>query len=217
MKTIITTVLLTLFSCAMGYAQTENNETQVQTIFGSGAKVTGWFIDFNNSYSQLNGHNAHLPGLAGGVIVNRNFKIGLIGKSLTCHETYLKYDDIFDEPVYLVGGHAGLFLEASPIDNKVVHISIPFVIGGGGAEYLSAETYPEIDDDGEMDYCQRQMSTSPYWVVEPGANIEVNVTGFMRLYAGYSYRWMMGLNLANTESNAFNGSNFNFGIRFGKF
>jgi hypothetical protein len=39
----------------------------------------------------------------------------------------------------------------------------------------------------------------------------------MRLYAGYSYRWMMGLKLENTDANAFNGSNFNFGIRFGKF
>ena len=43
-------------------------------------------------------------------------------------------------------------------------------------------------------------SFSPYWVVEPGANIEVNVTGFMRMYAGYSYRWMMGLNLENTSA-----------------
>jgi hypothetical protein len=53
-------------------------------------------------------------------------------------------------------------------------------------------------------------------VVEPGANIEVNVARFMRIYAGYSYRWMMGLDLANTSHSALNGSNFNFGVRFGK-
>jgi hypothetical protein len=41
MKTIIATFLITLFTCALGYAQTENNEAQVQTIFGGGAKVTG--------------------------------------------------------------------------------------------------------------------------------------------------------------------------------
>ena len=216
MKTIITTVLIILFAGSFGYAQDEKTDDEVQTLFGSGAKVTGWFIDFNNSYSKLNGHNAHLPGFAGGVIMNKNFKLGLIGKSLTCHETYLQYDDIFEEPVYLVGGHGGLFFEASPIDNKTVHISIPFVIGFGGAEYHSVNSYPEIDDDGELEDCHLKMSTSPYWVVEPGVNVEVNVTGFMRLYAGYSYRWMMGLNLENTNANAFNGSNFNFGIRFGK-
>jgi hypothetical protein len=216
MKTIITTVLLTLFICALGYAQTENNENEVQSIFGGGAKLTGWWVDFNNSYSQLNGQNAHLPGISGGVIMNHNFKIGFIGKSLTCHETYLKYDNIFDEPVYLVGGHGALYFEASPIDNKVVHISLPLIIGGGGAEYISQDMYPEIEDEGEIDYCRKHMSSSPYWIAEPGANIEINVTGFMRLYAGYSYRWMMGLNLANTESNALNGHNFNFGVRFGK-
>ena len=217
MKTIIATFLITLFTSALGYAQTENNSDEVQTLFGSGAKVTGWFIDFNNTFSQLNGQSGYMPGFAGGIIMNRNFKIGLIGKTLASHETSLQYNDIFDEPVYLVGGHGGLFFEASPIDNKLFHISLPLIIGGGGAEYLSKETYPDIEDEGEPDYCQRQMSMSAYWIIEPGANIEMNVTGFMRLYAGYSYRWMMGLNLANTESNALNGSNFNFGVRFGKF
>jgi hypothetical protein len=215
MKTIITTVLLTLFTSSMGYAQTENNENEVQSIFGGGAKVSGWWVDLNNSYSQLNGQNAHLPGIAGGVIMNHNFKIGFIGKSLTCHETYLQYDNIYDEPVYLVGGHGALYFEASPIDNKVVHISFPFIIGGGGAEYISQNLYPEIDDD-EIDYSRKHMSSSPYWIAEPGANVEINVTGFMRIYAGYSYRWIMGLNLENTSANALNGSNFNFGVRFGK-
>jgi hypothetical protein len=215
MKTIITTVLLTLFACAMGYSQTENNEDEVNTLFGSSAKVTGWWIDLNNSYSKLNGQNAHMPGISGGVIMNNNLKIGFLGKSLTCHETYLQFDDIYDEPVYLVGGHGALYLEYSPIDKKVVHLSFPFIIGGGGAEYMSQDLYPEIKDEGEIDYCRKQMSTSPYWIVEPGANIEINVTGFMRLYGGYSYRWMMGLDLENTSSKAFNGSNFNFGIRFG--
>lgn len=217
MKTIISTVLIILFTGALGFAQEEKTGENVNTLFGNGAKVTGWFIDLNNSYSKINGQNSHLPGIAGGIIVNRNFKIGLIGKTLTCHESYLQYDDIFDEPVNLVGGHAGLLLEASPIENRIVHISIPFIIGGGGAEYRSKETYPDVEDFDEFDYSHRQMSTSPYWIIEPGANVEVNVTGFMRLYAGYSYRWMMGLKLENTESNAFNGSNFNFGIRFGKF
>lgn len=217
MKTIIATVLIMLFTGALALAQDEKTGSEVQTLFGNGAKVTGWFIDFNNSISELNGHNAYLPGFAGGIIMNRNFKIGLIGKSLSYYDTYLQYDNIFEEPVYLVGGHGGLFLEASPIDNKVVHISIPLVIGAGGAEYLSKGAYPEFVDDGELETCQQHLSSSPYWVVEPGANVEVNVSGFMRLYAGYSYRWTMGLNIANTTANALNGSNFNFGIRFGKF
>ena len=183
MKTIITTFLITLFTCALGYAQTENNEAQVQTIFGGGAKVTGWFIDFGTSYSKLNGQTAHLPSFAGGVLMNDKFKIGLIGKTLSCHDTYLQYDDLFDEPVNLVGGYGGLFFEASPIDNKLIHISFPLIAGAGGAEYLTVNTYPEMEDDGELDYCRRSESFSSYWVVEPGANIEVNVARFMRIYA----------------------------------
>lgn len=39
----------------------------------------------------------------------------------------------------------------------------------------------------------------------------------MKVYTGYSYRWLMGLNLENTSSTAFNGSSFNFGVKLGKF
>ena len=217
MKTISTTVLIILFTCLLGFAQEEKNGFEKQTLFGDRAKITGWYVDLNSTYSQINGENTFMPGLGGGIIVNSNFKIGLIGKTLTYHDTYLKFEDIFDEPVYLVGGHGGLFFEATAFDNKVVHLGIPLILGVGGAEYYSKQTYPEMDDDGEIDCNRRKVSTSPYWVVEPGVNVEVNVTNFMRLYAGYSYRWAMGLKLENTESNALNGSNFNFGIRFGKF
>jgi hypothetical protein len=216
MKTIITTVLLTFFAWTQVFAQTRNNVNEVQTLFGGGAKVTGWFIDFGTSYSKLNGQTTYLPSFGGGVLMNEKFKIGLMGKTLSCHETYLQYDNLFDEPVYLVGGYGGLFFEASPIDNKLIHISFPLIAGAGGAEYLTVNTYPEMEDEDELDYCRRRQSFSPYWVIEPGANIEVNVTGFMRIYAGYSYRWLLGLDLDNTLHSALNGSNFNFGVRFGK-
>ncbi len=39
----------------------------------------------------------------------------------------------------------------------------------------------------------------------------------MKFYAGYSYRWTIGLNLENTASTALNGSSFNFGVKLGKF
>ncbi len=35
--------------------------------------------------------------------------------------------------------------------------------------------------------------------------------------AGYSYRWVNGLNLQHTPRNTFNNSNFNLGVKFGKF
>ncbi len=220
MKTIIFTTVLALLFCAGLFAQDKDFETQPQTIFSGGAKVTGWFIDFNNSYSHINGKCTYLPGFSGGIVMNRNFRLGLTGKSLSYYETYLYYPDRFDEPVYLVGGYGGLYMEASPIDSKVIHVSFPLILGGGGATYMSKNKFPEWeadDDEWEWDYDRASLSTSPFFVIEPGVNLEVNITAFMKLYAGYSYRWTGGLRLEHTSHTAFNGSNFNMGLRFGKF
>ncbi len=217
MKTILFTFIFILFMNAFAISQEEYHSEEPKTLFSSGSRVTGWFIDFHNSYSQLNGHYTYLPGFASGVVMNNNFRLGLVGKALSCHEKFLRFDNIFDEPVYLAGGYGGLYMEATPYANKVFHVSVPVIIGGGGAVYLSKERYPEIDEDGEMDYERKDLDSSPFFVIEPGVNVELNVTGFMKLYTGYSYRWINGLNLEHTARSAFNGSNFNLGIKFGKF
>jgi len=218
MKTIFIATILFVVATLNGFSQDSNQQKDPQTLFSNGSKVTGWFIEFSNSYTTLNGKNTYMPGFAGGIVMNRNFSIGLIGKSLSWYPTHLKFTNVMDEPAYLEGGYGGLFLVASPMANKVFHISFPMIAGAGGAVYMSQLEYPDLDDfDDFGDFCHRSLSSSPFFVVEPGVNAEINVTGFMKLYAGYSYRWLMGLNLDNTSGNAFNGSNFNFGVRFGKF
>lgn len=218
MKTIFFATFLFVAAAFNGYAQNNNPQDAPQTLFSNGAKVTGWFIEFTNSYTTLKERNTFMPGFAGGIVMNRNLSIGLIGKSISWYPTHLKFANVLDEPAYLEGGYGGLYLVASPMDKKVIHLTFPMIVGAGGAVYVSQLEYPDLDDfDDFGDFNHRTLSSSPFYVVEPGVNTEINVTGFMKLYAGYSYRWLMGLNLENTSGKAFNGSNFNFGVRFGKF
>lgn len=218
MRTIYFATLLLVATSFCGFAQHTENKEEPQTIFSTGSKITGWFIEFNNASTTLNGKYAFMPGIAGGIVMNRNFSVGLIAKSVSWYPTHLKFTDVMDEPAYLEGGYGGLYLVASPIDKKVLHITFPVIAGAGGAVYMSQLRYPELDDIEDLgDFEHITLSSSPFFVVEPGVNAELNVTGFMKVYAGYSYRWLMGLNLDNTSGNAFNGSNFNFGVRFGKF
>lgn len=182
MKTIFITTFLCISIGFAAFAQIDTNQNETQTIFSNGSKITGWFVEFSNSYTTLNGKNSYMPGFAGGVVMNRNFSIGLIGKSLSWYPSYLKYNEVLDEPVYLEGGYGGLYLVASPIEKKVLHITFPLAVGAGGAAYISQQKYPDIDDFddfddfGDFDHCA--LSSSPFFVVEPGANVELNVTGF---------------------------------------
>lgn len=216
MKTILTTVLLIFFTVVYVQAQNFNDNNEPQTLFSPGTKVTGWFIDFSSSLSQLNDVYSYMPGFAGGIEMNNNFKIGIATKSLTYSENSLKFGNIMDEPVYLNGGYGGLFLETSPWAGKVLHVTFPCTIGGGGAIYLSENKYDETNGD-LLDLKEREKATSAFFAIEPGINLEVNVTGFMKLYSGFSYRWTRGLNLENTPRNAFNAGSFNCGIKLGKF
>ena len=152
MKTTILILVFIIFFSTISSAQREENNYQAQTIFSDGTRITGWFVDFSNSYSEINDKYSYLPGFSAGVVMNRNFRIGITGKSLSCYETYLKYDNLFDETVYLEGGYGGLYLEASPIDEKVIHISFPVIIGVGGACYLTKQKYADYDDDWDWDW-----------------------------------------------------------------
>ena len=100
---------------------------------------------------------------------------------------------------------------------RIIHITFPVTVGGGGASYFSKANYPEVDDDFEIDFKHKELSASPFLVLEPGINLEMNVTGFLKLAAGYSYRRLYGLRLENTNYNALNGGSFNLGLRIGKF
>lgn len=217
MKTLYFTLLLIVFCKTLGFSQDDNVSAEPKNLFGTGSKLTGWFVDFNDTYTQLNGQITYMPGFSAGVVMNRNFRVGVLGKSLSWYPEYMRYDNVLSEPVFLEGGYAALLIESCPIDKNILHITIPIIAGGGECKYRSVEEYPEIEDEGEIDYGHNTLSRSPFFVIEPGVNVELNVTGFLRIYAGYSYRWMPGFNLANTSRNAFNNSNLNFGLKIGKF
>lgn len=218
MKTILFTVLFIAGFAAMVSAQNNNDRNDgYRSIMMPSSEVTGWFIEVNNSASRLNSQSSRLPGIAGGFVMNNTLYLGVRAKSFTWQESYLGFDNIFDEKVYLSGGYAGIYIETGIDANDVVHVTFPLTLGGGGASYITQQEYPEMDDDFEIDFGRKKLSSSPFLVCEPGVNLEMNVTGFLKAYIGYSYRWLYGLSMENTSYNAFNGSNLNFGLKFGRF
>jgi len=217
MKTLILTLICSLLMTAFVVAQNDYNGRETQSLLGGDSKITGWFVGIDNSFSQLNDKCAALPGFSFGMVINRSIQFGLIGKSFSWHETYLKYDNVMPEACYLNGGYGGLYIDANAHAGRLIHLSFPLIIGGGGASYLSANKYPEPDDNGEIDYSRKELALSPFFVLEPGVNLEMNITGFMKVYSGVSYRWINGMRLENTSNHAFDGFNLNVGLRFGKF
>lgn len=215
MKTFcIASLLIALYSTSVF---SQEKEAEPQNLFSAGTSVTGWFAGLHNSYTSLNERYTFMPGFSAGVVMNRNFMLGIAARSLSWYPESMQYTGIFNEAVYLEGGFGGLYAEPGFFSKNLVHITFPVIMGGGQCLYRTVEEYPEVEDEGEIDYSNKTLSRSPFFVVEPGINLELNVTGFLRLSAGYSYRIMSGLSLWNTSRTAFNYSNFNIGIKIGKF
>ncbi|MFN8256512.1 MAG: hypothetical protein U0W24_12525 [Bacteroidales bacterium] len=216
MKTTILFLFITVLLSVNAFAQNEPENKQPQSLLGGDSKITGWFVSIDNSFSRLHDKNVNMPGFSFGMNMNRTFQLGLTGKSFSWYETSLKYDDLYDEPCYLTGGYGGMYFNIVPQSGKVLHVSIPVIIGGGTADYITVAEYPETDD-GEIEMERRKLEQIPFFAFEPGVNLEMNITGFMKIYSGVSYRLLSGANLSSQSKNGLNGLNIKLGIQFGKF
>jgi hypothetical protein len=94
-----------------------------------------------------------------------------------------------------------------------VHLSFPVLFGAGGVSYISKE---ESMNDNLIE------DSEAFLLVEPGAEIELNLTRFCRLAIGTTYRLptsfdvgLQGTPKANAES--IKGWSYTISLKFGRF
>ncbi|MDX9932700.1 MAG: hypothetical protein RB294_08960, partial [Bacteroidales bacterium] len=109
------------------------------------------------------------------------------------------------------GGYAGLLLQPVIFPKFPVHISFPVLLGAGGA--ASVSTYYNEPWDA---YWEMQDETF-YFIVEPAAEVELNLIRWIRLSAGVSYRLTSPVNLQGYSNDVLRGLSGNVTLSFGKF
>lgn len=223
MKKLLTLILLALFIQA-GFAQEEPKE-EMKTLFtGKNLKFSGGFINPELKGTIINpgdGKEGYgfLMGGRLGFIFNEKYSIGLGGYGLvTEHLTPygLETDTDFDPNAKIGFGYGGLVFEYTLFGNKLVHFTIPVLIGGGGVSLYK----DIIIDNEEFDWTWDDFTTyesSAFFVVEPGVNLEVNVTKFMRLDLGASYRLTQFTEMDYLTDNDLSGLAANVSLKFGFF
>ena len=101
-------------------------------------------------------------------------------------------------------GYGGLEMEYIHESHRLAHLSIYSLMGGGGARYRDRDRYETLEEDG-------------FLVLEPGMNMNLNVTRFLRLSAGATYRWTWGAELPGLEDDDLSGATGVFTLRFGRY
>ncbi len=194
------------------YQKAEKSD-EIKTIFSRGNAIGG-YGELSMLYSQINSRDAYTFGARGGVIMGHIMTLGLCGSGFFT-DTY--WSEGIQENITLAGGYGGLFFEPILLPRWPVHVAIPVTIGVGG---LAAARVDQISNDYDDDHYNLEASDA-FMLVEPGVELELNITKFFRFSIGAYYRYTTNINLnIGTErlpSDVLRGFSGGINFKFGKF
>jgi len=211
-KTLFLSALLVFFYSA-AFSQDPELEyyksKEIRTLLGRN-RAGGGYGAFGAGYSVIDNNHAVLFGGRFGWIASHSVGIG-IGAMGFINEFH--YEPSIDRDVFLAGGYGGLYIEPILLPRSPVHLSFPLMLGAGGISYVSKESdlNNNLIEDSEA-----------FLMIEPGAEIELNLTKFFRLAIGVTYRFptafdvgISGTPRASAES--LRGLSYMVTMKFGKF
>mgnify|MGYP005841030691 CR=1 FL=1 len=152
-------------------------------------------------FSELNDRFACLIGGRGAFVFNHFFAIGGGGYGLanpiTVHTQYPLRE------YYMDFGYGGLIVEFIFGSRKLVHFGVNTLIGGGSLCYRNSYYEPWYDDG--------------FFVLEPGAELTLNVTRCFRIDLGGSYRYIYGTDLDGISDAILSSASCYLTLKFGRF
>lgn len=86
---------------------------------------------------------------------------------------------------------------------KLVHFGAQALVGSGNVKFQKETDHSKRSDD--------------YFVIQPAANVHLNVMSWFRLSGGIFYRYTANVNLEGTSDSDLSGLSAMIGLRFGKF
>jgi hypothetical protein len=184
----------------------------IKTLSGS-MSHSGGFGALSFRSTEFRNESLVMAGFRGGWIINRTLGIGVEGHGIIPTAKFDIEDDLGAmREVNLLGGYGGMFLELIFFSNEVVHVTFPVSAGAG---WLG---YHEIADDNTMPGpIDPEIDSDVFWYVEPGADLEFNVSRNFRLAFGVSKRFTQDLVLKETDTKAFDELNYFITLKVGGF
>ncbi|MEM6641719.1 MAG: hypothetical protein AAF616_01965 [Bacteroidota bacterium] len=207
-------VCLSHVSQGQRYLDTNNpDDDQVKSLLGQGNEING-FGAVDIKVGDLAGERALLVGAYGGFIIDRKYLFGLAGYGIATKVEIegVNPGDASIKPLDLYGGYAGVFLGISILPKEVVHVSIPILLGAGALEISDGDFFTANPADSEF-----VVEKSGFFVVEPGMEVEFNLTRHFRLGLGATYRHIAGSNLVNVDDRDLRGFTTVVSFRLGRF
>jgi hypothetical protein len=190
-----------------------------ETLFMSDVEHGG-FGGLVHKLTSIRGEAGLLMGGYGGWLINHRFMIGAGGYGLVTNvrasaESEAAYSP-FNEALYIEFGYGGLMLEYVIAPSKLVHVNLQALVGAGGVTHRNNMYDNLLDEDGPD--VRRYGRREAVFVTEPAVNVELNVTNWLRIAAGGSYRFVSGVNeIEGLTNKDLSGPSGNLALKFGAF
>jgi hypothetical protein len=190
---------------------------EIQTLF-KGTSPSGGYGAISNKFTSINGEYANLVEVYGGWFVKRRFLLGVAGAAST--NDIRVPQEYSQSPLKTMSwqyGQFGLMTEYVVGSNKTVHFNFSLFSGAGFT--LQYERFNNDWDNHNNwdDTDHKTYDEDFFYVLEPGAQVEVNVFKWMRFSPGISYRRAFGSHGVGLSDKSLSDWSGNLTLKFGKF
>lgn len=203
---------------------------QEDYLLGSSSIEHGGYGALVTKFTSINGRFGLVMGVRGGWIIDHTFAVGIAGYGLVSN-VKANAPGPNGEP-YVGLGYGGLDLEYIYRSNDLVHASIHTLIGAGAVGFRNniwahAGGRPEgvwdphwttaWDRNWEYENDPWPHNYNVFFIVEPGANVDVNITRWFRTSFGATFRLVSGVSSAASSNRDLSGPSGSVAFRFGSF
>lgn len=207
-------ISLNTISYSQKYVDTNNpNNDEVKSLLNKDNDLNA-FGAADLKVGNFVGERGLLAGAYGGFIINRRYLFGVAGYGLVTNVEFQGTlpDDAETRKLNLHGGYGGVLIGATIAHKELIHISIPIVMGVGSFDVVDKNFFGSNLADSEF-----TIENSIFFVLEPGIQLEFNITKYFRIGAGVTYRYITGTELTNLKDREVTGTSGILSFRFGRF
>lgn len=208
--------LLVLSILMSAFFGSELSAQEIQTVF-RGSRPSGGYAAISNKFTTIGGEYANIAEVYGGWFIKRRLLLGL-GAAASTNNLRVPYEDSTAPWTKMSWqyGQFGLMTEYVFGSNKAIHFNFTLFSGAGFTVQYERQSIHDWDDwddyNDDIDHDENF-----FYVMEPGAQVEVNLFKWLRLSPGVSYRKTFGSEgIGMTDSDLSNWS-YNVTLKIGKF
>lgn len=211
-KIIIAIVVLTMSFNTKAQNRIDDNE--VKTVFGNRSGFGG-FLEFGAKGGEINGQTGLFVGGGVKAVFASRLNIGFAGYGLATNINANTYG-ANNKHMHIGMGYGGIVFEPVIANKRMVHITVPVLLGVGGVG-LREERFIALDEE-DFDIEQyRLYEEDVFLIAEPGMNIEINLWRNLRLDLGASYRYIHDSDIDGLSDEELEGFTTKVGFKLGWF